>query len=293
MRNESTMMALILGTARQDVRIRAVILNGSRANPDIKKDIFQDYDILYAVTDTAPFIRDRAWIDRFGARLYLQRPEELDAALGRQIDFTQNYGWLIQFEDGNRLDLHVCSLQHAKAILAQDSLSKILLDKDRVFSEIPAPSDKSYRVLPPDELHFYRCCNDFWWVQNNVGKGLWREELTYALEQLNFFIRPELLTMLSWYAGIKNGAPCAVGKAGKYLWRYLPPEDWHQFLATYPAAETEEIWRAVFTACDLFDRKAREVAEEYQLFYNTTEAENSQRFLRKTKALPQNAQEID
>lgn len=34
MRSEQEMLDLILDTARQDERIRAVILNGSRANPN-------------------------------------------------------------------------------------------------------------------------------------------------------------------------------------------------------------------------------------------------------------------
>jgi aminoglycoside 6-adenylyltransferase len=56
------MLDLILGTARQDVRIRAVILNGSRANPNVTPDRFQDFDIVYVVTDLTPFVEDPAWI---------------------------------------------------------------------------------------------------------------------------------------------------------------------------------------------------------------------------------------
>ncbi|CAM4299364.1 hypothetical protein PAAL109150_19270 [Paenibacillus alkaliterrae] len=51
MRNEKEMMDLILNTAIADERIRAVIMNGSRTNPNVKKDCFQDYDIIYVVKD--------------------------------------------------------------------------------------------------------------------------------------------------------------------------------------------------------------------------------------------------
>ncbi len=47
------MFDLILDTARADERIRAVILNGSRANPNAPRDPFQDFDIVYLVTDSA------------------------------------------------------------------------------------------------------------------------------------------------------------------------------------------------------------------------------------------------
>jgi hypothetical protein len=46
---------LILDVAKADQRIRAVYMNGSRANPNIKKDKYQDYDIVYVVTETESF----------------------------------------------------------------------------------------------------------------------------------------------------------------------------------------------------------------------------------------------
>ena len=49
MRNDKQMMQLILDVAKKDERIRAVILNGSRANPQATPDIFQDYDIVFIV----------------------------------------------------------------------------------------------------------------------------------------------------------------------------------------------------------------------------------------------------
>ena len=49
------MLALILGFAQADDRIRVVVMNGSRVNPNVEKDIFQDYDIRYFVTEVEPF----------------------------------------------------------------------------------------------------------------------------------------------------------------------------------------------------------------------------------------------
>ena len=48
MRTENEMYDLILGVAKSDVRIKAVYMNGSRTNEKVPKDIFQDYDIVYA-----------------------------------------------------------------------------------------------------------------------------------------------------------------------------------------------------------------------------------------------------
>ena len=45
MRTEEVMMDLILGIAKADERVRAVSMEGSRANPQVSKDQYQDYDI--------------------------------------------------------------------------------------------------------------------------------------------------------------------------------------------------------------------------------------------------------
>ncbi len=65
MRSEKEMMDLIMDTAKKDERIRAVIMNGSRTNPNARKDFFQDYDIVYIVRDVQSFTKDHSWVNRF------------------------------------------------------------------------------------------------------------------------------------------------------------------------------------------------------------------------------------
>jgi len=84
MRNEEEIIALILHIAKNDERVRAVLLNGSRANPGVKKDRFRDFDIVYIVTDIKTFLNDHDWINIFGERLILQMPKEM--VIGDNID---------------------------------------------------------------------------------------------------------------------------------------------------------------------------------------------------------------
>jgi len=63
MRTESEMIDLILSVANADERIRGVMLGGSRANPAVPKDCYQDYDIAFAVTDMKPFFNNPAWVE--------------------------------------------------------------------------------------------------------------------------------------------------------------------------------------------------------------------------------------
>src|SRR5687767_9128779 len=102
MRNEQEILDLILTTAQHDARVRAVIPGGSRANPSARRDIFQDFDILFLVTAVESFTADHTWINRFGELLLLQMPETLDDPPPQH---DGSFAYLMQFTDGNRIDL--------------------------------------------------------------------------------------------------------------------------------------------------------------------------------------------
>ena len=292
MRNEKEMLDLILETANNNPGIKAVYMNGSRTNPNVKKDIFQDYDIVYVVNEIKTFLDDKDWINIFGERLYMQLPEALDKSLGKDTDTDNCYGWLIQLADGNRIDLHLQTVIFAKNEILKDKLCVILLDKDNLLPYMPPPSDKDYHVQKPTQAEFSACCNEFWWILGNVGKGLWRGEITYVMDMINFHLRPELIKMLSWHIGIKTGFSCSIGKSGKYMESFLEKNIWEQFLATYSSAKSEFIWNSVFTAIDLFDETAAESALSFKYIYDINEARNSRSFFLHTFSLPKDAEEI-
>ena len=82
------MYGLIKEVALKDERIRAVYMNGSRANPNAKRDIFQDFDIVYVVTETESFIQDKSWTSIFGSFIISQEPRtSLIKCLGKPLIF--------------------------------------------------------------------------------------------------------------------------------------------------------------------------------------------------------------
>ena len=289
MRSEKEMLGLILKTAEEDDRIRAVYLNGSRTNVNVPRDIFQDYDVVYVVNETASFINDREWIKRFGEILFMQYPDEHP---DYPSDKENSYGWLMQFTDGNRLDLTVKSVTHAKENVLSDTLCKVLLDKDGCLPEVPEASDSGYRVKKPAQKQFECCCNEFWWCLDNVAKGLWREEPTYVLDMLNFVVRKELEKMLSWKVGILTDFSVSVGKSAKYMHRWLPAEEWQRYLGTFCGADAAQIWQSVELMCGLFYEVSQWAAEKLGYPFNRTEAENCMYYLKKVRALPKDADDI-
>lgn len=289
MRTEQEMYDVIINIAQQDEDIRAVYMNGSRTNVNAPKDIFQDYDIVYVVRDTAPYVNNKIWIDQFGDRLYMQYPDEHP---DYPNDKENIYGWLMQFRDGNRIDLHVESIAHAKENIRNDKLCKVLLDKDSLFPDIPEATDEDYRVKRPSKEQYLCTCNEFWWCLNNVAKGLWRAEIPYVQDMLNFHVRKELEKVLSWKAGIETDFTVSVGKSAKYMYRWLSKEEWNRYLSTYCGAEIEQCWDAVFRMCDLFDETAKYVGERLGYSYYVEESKNARYYLEHVRKLSKDATEI-
>lgn len=289
MRTEKEMYDLILNVAKNDKRIRAVYLNGSRTNPNVLEDIFQDYDVVYVVNETNSFIDDKTWIKRFGEILYMQYPDEHPDYPSDKENF---YGWLMQFTDGNRIDLHVETICHAKENIMNDSLCEVLLDKDKCLPQLPPSSDKNYWITKPTLAQYLCTCSEFWWCLNSVAKGLWREEIPYVQDMLNFVVRKQLEKMLSWEVGIMTNFSVSVGKAAKYMYKWLPAQKWEKYLQTYCGADVNSLWQSVEFMCSLFVETAVWVAKELNYEFNDTEANNSMYFLKIVKDLPKDASEI-
>lgn len=265
MRSEKEMFGMILGFAEKDERIRAVSMEGSRVNKNVPKDMFQDYDISYHVTDMDSFISDKNWIDVFGNRIIMQMPEAMSLYPPQLGNW---FSYLMLFEDWNRIDMKLVPVGETALYLRSDKLIKILLDKDGIFPVNISPSDEDYHVKKPSREFFDDCCNEFWWVCTYVAKGLWRKEILYANQHLNDYVRPALLQMLEWRAGILTDFSVSVGKSYKYLERYLSVEEWDKLLKTYRCDSYEAGWSALLMTVELFRDVSLFVARELGYKYN-------------------------
>lgn len=284
MRTEEEMSGLILDVAARDERVRAVCLNGSRANPAAPRDCFQDYDIVYIVTAVEPFLSDPGWVDVFGERVIMQLPDDNQELFPAQGDRRGRYAYLMQFLDGNRIDLTLIPAGQALRYCHEDSETVVWLDKDGMLPALPPASDRDYHVRPPTQAQFDVCCNEFWWVCPYVAKGLWRREIMYSLHHLNGPVRDMLVLMLSWAAGVRTGFTVGTGKCGKYLERFLTADEWGCLMRTYPKGRHDEVWESLWAACGLFDSAAREVAGALGLRHPGRDAEQAMSFLRRVQS---------
>lgn len=278
MRSTEEIKGLIIDFAKNDDRIRAVLLNGSRVNKNISSDKYQDFDIVYVVDDIESFISDKTWTENFGDKLIWQLPD--DMVVGEKDPERRNrYAVLMLFIDGNRIDLTLQSLSDVNANYNPGSLTVALLDKDNRFTNIGLPNDSDHLVKEPTEKKFLDTCNEFWWVCTYVAKGLTRNEIIYSKEMLETVVRPTFMNVTAWYIGTETNFSVSMGKGGRFTKNLLPPWLYNKILETYSDHTLENNWKALFLMMDMFGQFATAVSERLRFKYISSEEENVKAYL--------------
>jgi aminoglycoside 6-adenylyltransferase len=152
MRTELQVIDQLLTFARNHDMIRAVVMNGSRVNPNISKDIFCDYDVVYYVPDPRHFLEDQGWIRYLGDLIILQQNDFIDHDV-------EGFIFLMLFSDGVRIDLAFNALSNL-AHLTEDTLTVVLLDKDQRIAPLPPPSDTGHYTPRPSRKEFAETINE-------------------------------------------------------------------------------------------------------------------------------------
>ncbi|WP_410771253.1 aminoglycoside 6-adenylyltransferase [Fontibacillus sp. BL9] len=258
MRSEREMMDMLVGFAAGEDRIRLVTLEGSRTNEHIPRDDYQDFDISYFVTDMDAFKENDQWLGRFGQVIMMQKPEDMELF---PPELGNWFSYIILFEDGRKLDLTLIPISEADDYFEKnDGLVVVLLDKDDLVRREIRPNDRQYWIKKPTAREFDDCCNEFWMVSTYIVKGLARSEILFAIDHLNEIARPNLLRMMAWEIGSREGYSFSLGKNYKFIERYLPKKDWEDLLTTYSENSSRNMWKSLFTCYELFRKYAQAVA---------------------------------
>mgnify|MGYP000922814349 CR=1 FL=1 len=259
MRTEPKMLDLILQTAKT-LKVEAVAMSGSRTNPKVPKDEFQDYDVVYIVENLDTLAADLAWLEKFGKRMIEQHI---------LLDHRRLY--LMLFEDGNRIDLTLCPKEHIKEWVNSEADFTVLDDPQGLFASY-APTPERYWTAQASETDFDKSCNEFWWVSAYVVKGIHRKQLIYATDHLYGICQQELLKVLAWQVAGDRGT-VDVGKNYKYLFQYLPAEKEKEFSNLLEFSNIEKITQSLFATMQLFHQEAQILAQKMGFDYDKEVAE--------------------
>lgn len=282
MRTSSEMFTLFESIAVSDERIRAMTLEGSRVNPNVKPDIWQDYDITFLVTDTQSYTCSDDWLKVFGDRIFMQKPEAMELF---PPDFPSGwFSYLMLFSDGIKIDLTLVPADDAENYFSQDPLIQVLLDKDGICPKTLMPSDEQFWVRRPSPGFVRDCANEFLFVCTYVAKALLRGELMFANRMFENVLHKELNRMLGYLAGVRNGFPLNTGKHDKWLPGFLSESESEALFKTYCLNDTAAVWNALYTAMRLFEAAEREVCGALRYEYNN-ETENITQYIETLKNL--------
>ena len=259
MRTDQEILELILETAKK-LQIDAVALSGSRTDTKAPKDEFQDYDVVYVVDDLDTLTRDLAWLHQFGTR----NIEQHNILGHRRL-------YLMLFEDGNRIDLTLCPIEHMQEWVDSEAGFIVLEDEKGLF-EAYLPNPKRYWIAPPSEEEFTASCNEFWWVSAYVVKGICRNQLIYATDHLYGICQQELLKILAWQVASDRG-PVDIGKNYKYLFNYLPIDKEKEFSNLLDFSSLDKITQTLFATMQLFHQEAQYLAQKMGFKYEKEVAE--------------------
>ena len=264
MRTDQEMLELILETAKK-LQVDAVALSGSRTNPKVQTDEFQDYDLVYVVDDIDNLTSDLSWLDQFGKRII-----EQEVTLGHRRLY------LMLFEDGNRIDLTLCPKEHINEWVASEADYTVLVDEKGLF-ESYSPSPERHWIHPASNSDFEKSCNEFWWVSAYVVKGICRKQIIYATDHLYGICQQELLKILAWQVASDRGA-VDIGKNYKYLFNYLPIEKEKEFSALLDFSSLDKITQSLLATMEFFHQEAQYLAQKMGFKYEKEVAEKMMRY---------------
>ncbi|HEX2945965.1 MAG TPA: aminoglycoside 6-adenylyltransferase [Clostridia bacterium] len=259
MRTEAEMLKLIMKKAVEDERIRAVTMDGSRANKNAVHDKYSDFDIVYIVKDVREFTRDKSWVNYFGDILIVQYPADW---YKHPYDYGghDSFAYLMQFADGNRIDLTVVDVRNIDKEKRNTEPRLVLLNKDNFSELVPIDSEEAFHIKPPSGMEFQNTCNEFRWLSIYVTKGLCRDEFYYARYIYEVPLAEMFMKMLNWKIGVKHEFSVSTGAHGKYLKRFLTAGEMSRVQGIFPSGRYEDIWDKLFLMYDYFDELETEVA---------------------------------
>jgi aminoglycoside 6-adenylyltransferase len=169
-------LSRIVNWAEQEAPVRALILEGSRAEKG-EADELSDYDVNMFIMDPEPYTQDDRWISAIGD-VWVYIPEKVTHH--GQVFATR----LVIYQAGVKVDFILYSTDMLREFAHADPLPehydigyRVLLDKDGVTAAMPSSSRNAFRRGQPTETTFLACIHEFWFEAYHVAKYLRRRDL--------------------------------------------------------------------------------------------------------------------
>ena len=263
MRDEQEIYNLVLNIANQDKRIEAVLLNGSRANPNVPKDDFQDYDIVFVTNFIEDIISDTNYHKKFGDILIMQKPNEF-----RNKTEYNCFAYLMQFQDLTRIDLRLIKPEFLEDYL-DDAFSKVLLDKKNKYLDYNFERSSLYETKQLSEDEINKILNEIYWVSTYVVNS----EFMISNPIKNAFIKLLKQKILIE----KELDSLSFGKLDKDILQYITDKD--QLLKIFSNKSLKDIEANLRFLLDETNQMAKYISINRKLNLNQGEYQSAMKFM--------------
>jgi len=275
--------------AEANESIRALILEGSQSTGKLIDDL-SDFDLNIFTLDAEPFLKSTDWLSQFGEVLIYQK-EEL-------VFYGQAFpSRLVVFRDGSRIDFSfwpVSALREladgSKRYESYRNGYRVLVDKDRLTDNLPEPDGLGFQVTPPAKDQFLQTIYDFWFEAYCVARGLARGDLWYAKRIEASYLKDHLYQIALWeHQSRHNWAPDPLlHLGGKHFERWAEAELLEEISKCFSGYSIEDTWKSLFSVLELFDRMAKEVADELAIMFPVNKYQHMKRYLISMKEMNEN-----
>ena len=284
MKKYEEMYELILKTATEDERIRAVTMEGSNVTAGAVHDAFSDFDITFFVSDIREFTAEKDYMKRFGEILILQTPDDY---YEEPYDYSGRgrFAFLTQYKDGNRIDLTLIDISEIGKQKDFSEPRTVLINKDKFPELVDISSKEAFYIRKPGEFEFFNTVNEFRWISNYATKGLCRHEFYYARRAMEHYMMDMFMKMINWKVGADNDFKVTTGGNSKYLKNYLSDEEMKRFTGMFANGDYEDMWEKLFLMYDYFEELTLYVAEKLGFTTDMEESRNVREFMQKRRAL--------
>jgi hypothetical protein len=220
-------------------------------------------DLMLLVTDP-DMIRDRdAWIAEIGPFwVALRHPGPLRDLPVRQVMFEGALDFDIVAAPAGRF-AEVLANPDARRALGE--AFQAVLDKDGELASTFIPPLPATDVLP-DAESFGFVANDFLYQTVFVAKRLHRGELWRVKDDVDCYMKGDVLRMIEWHARTRRPG-VAVWPEARLLERWADPRVLEALPAVFATYDRASVARALLAMMDLFRWIGLEIAESAGLAY--------------------------
>ncbi|MBL8131591.1 MAG: aminoglycoside 6-adenylyltransferase [Anaerolineae bacterium] len=248
--------------------IRTILVVGSQARQVKPADEYSDLDIsLYVIGNHEQ-----------EAESYLQWMQEFVPVwmtLDEHHDETKS--WLILYQAGIKVDFSVTPISTLQPLIAEQRLwddqqrgYRILLDKDGIAAQLPAPTPfDPPPYVPPTQVQFIQRVEGYFYGAVYLAKqikcgNLWKAKWADQIQQRM------LLEMLEWHSRSTHEQPVDTYYRGDFMRDWVSEITWrelHQVFAHFDALDSR---KALIASLRLFTRLTEETAAKLDYDYPRT-----------------------